>query len=67
MLSTDPGSAEGHHNLGIALMSQRELEEGMVHFRRALELEPRFEEAHYYLGMLLYKQAKPYREPVNEP
>ena len=48
-------------------MSQRELEEGMAHFRRALELEPRFEEAHYYLGMLLYKQAKPYREPVNEP
>ena len=39
-LELEPNYASAHKNLGVALISMRQLDEALVHFRAALELEP---------------------------
>ncbi len=44
-LELQPGSAEAHNNLGIALASQGNLGEAIDQFQQALTLRPDFEDA----------------------
>jgi len=48
-----PESARAHNLLGIALASKGSLDEALVEFRRALQLEPDSAETHWHLGAAL--------------
>ena len=41
-LQINPGYAEAHNNLGIALASKGDVEDAVVHFKAALRLRPDF-------------------------
>ena len=41
-IELDPKYAEAHNNLGIALTSQRKLDEAIACYRKAIELDPKF-------------------------
>ena len=51
-VATAPNSAKAHHNLAVALQRDGELEESMVHFRRALEIYPDYASAAFGIGHL---------------
>ncbi|MGH7123289.1 MAG: tetratricopeptide repeat protein, partial [Stellaceae bacterium] len=53
-LRVSPNSAEGHHNIGIALGSLGRREEALQHHWRALALKPNFKTAHLQAGMMLH-------------
>ena len=42
----DPDSTVAHGNLGAALMDQGRLAAAMTSFRRAIEIDPAFDQAH---------------------
>ena len=44
--------------LGLALANRGRLDEASIHYRRALEIQPRNAEAHYQLGMVLAGQGR---------
>jgi Flp pilus assembly protein TadD len=44
-LEHDPGSAEAHNNLGVALEGLGRLAEAVAHFEEAVRLKPGFAEA----------------------
>lgn len=48
-----PDSPPIQNTLGILMMERSAPEEGIRHFRRAVELAPAFHEAHYNLGLAL--------------
>ena len=51
-------SAKGHKGLAKALREAGRLAEAETHYRRAIEIYPRFDTAHYNLGILLYATAR---------
>ena len=54
-----PNNSRGHDNLGIALANQGRLDEAVVHYSEALQLDPRFpERPHRNLGDALVSQGK---------
>jgi protein O-mannosyl-transferase len=48
-----PASARAHNNLGIALKNRGDVDEAIVHLRRALELKADYPDAHVNLGVAL--------------
>ena len=50
--------AEGHFNLGNALMGQGKLDEAIAAYRRAIGIKPDFADAHSNLGNALAGQGK---------
>jgi tetratricopeptide (TPR) repeat protein len=46
----------GHNNLGIALFKTGNVDEAMVHYQKALEINPDFAEAHNNLGNFLFQK-----------
>jgi tetratricopeptide (TPR) repeat protein len=46
----------GHNNLGIALFKTGNADEAMVHYQKALEINPDFAEAHNNLGNFLFQK-----------
>ena len=46
----------GHNNLGIALLKTGNVDEAMVHYQKALEINPDFAEAHNNLGNFLFQK-----------
>jgi tetratricopeptide (TPR) repeat protein len=48
--------AETHKNLGIVLGHQGNIEESIVHFRKALIIKPDYAAAHNYMGVALFRQ-----------
>jgi Flp pilus assembly protein TadD len=52
-LELKPDNANVHNNLGIALITRRDLDGAIAAYRRALELEPDYPEAHNNLGNAL--------------
>jgi tetratricopeptide (TPR) repeat protein len=42
-----------HNGLGTALTHRGQVDEAIIHFRKALEIEPTYVEAHYNLGLAL--------------
>jgi tetratricopeptide (TPR) repeat protein len=57
-LQKNPGCWMAHYNLGIVLSEQREAEQAIDHYRRAVDLRPDYAEAHYNLGRLLVEQGQ---------
>jgi len=57
-LRIDPGYAEAHNNLGIALARKGRIEDAVVHFREALRIRPDFVGAHNNLKKALTLQGK---------
>jgi Flp pilus assembly protein TadD len=49
---------DADNNLGYALLQPGRVDEAMVHFRRALRLDPDFAAAHYNLGLALFKSGQ---------
>ncbi len=57
-LQKNPGCWMAHYNLGIVLSEQREAEQAIDHYRRAVDLRPDYAEAHYNLGRLLVEKGQ---------
>jgi len=47
-----------HNNLGVTLAKQGKDQEAAIHYRKALEINPRYTDAHYNLAALLVRQRK---------
>ena len=47
-----------HNNLGVTLMRQGKDQEALVHYMKALEINPKYADAYYNLGTLLARQGK---------
>jgi Flp pilus assembly protein TadD len=57
-LREDPSSAEAHHNLGIALLYCRRLDEAILQFRAALALDPSLASSQASLGQALLESGR---------
>jgi tetratricopeptide (TPR) repeat protein len=57
-LRVDPGSVEGHYNLGWALASDGSLDAAVQHFQRALSIQPDHVQARANLGAVLRAQGR---------
>jgi tetratricopeptide (TPR) repeat protein len=57
-LKKNPGCWMAHYNLGIVLSEQREAEQAIDHYSRAIALRPDYAEAHYNLGRLLVEKGQ---------
>ena len=56
----NPGIADVHTNLGVALVWKKRPEDAIAQFRKAIEIDPGFVEAHRNLGdAYYYLQGKP--------
>jgi len=53
ILAVQPGSAETHNNLGIALAAQHQTQEAVTEFRHAVRLKSNYPEAYSNLGAVL--------------
>ena len=45
---------DAHHNLGVALAGQGNVDEAIIHWREAVKLKPEYGQAHHNLAMGLY-------------
>jgi tetratricopeptide (TPR) repeat protein len=54
------GNARVHNSLGAAYMAARRLDAALEQFRRAIELDPAFAEAHSNLGYVLLRELEDY-------
>jgi tetratricopeptide (TPR) repeat protein/serine/threonine protein kinase len=52
-------SARSYEGLGEALFQKGQLDEAVVHYKKAIELDPKYVVAHHNLGFALKKQGKP--------
>jgi tetratricopeptide (TPR) repeat protein len=61
-ISLDSNDVESRYNLGLILSETRtdaeSLQAALEHFRKAVALQPRFAEAHFSMGNVLYRQGK---------
>src|SRR4029453_10540496 len=57
-LQKNPRCWMAHYNLGIVLSEQREADQAIDHYRRAVDLRPDYAEAHYNLGRLLVEKGQ---------
>lgn len=57
-LSTNEQNPYAHNTLGVVLREQGDFEQALKHYRRAVELDPRYARAHFNIGVLaeLYLQ-----------
>jgi len=58
VLATDADSWGAHNNLGGFLVEQGQTDKAIVHFRRAVELQPGFAKAQYNLGAALREKGQ---------
>jgi tetratricopeptide (TPR) repeat protein len=58
VVSQWPGSARAHHNLGLFLAQQNDLDPAMQEFNTALQIDPGYADAHENIGMILVQQGK---------
>jgi len=56
VLSKNPNSATAHNNLANILRQKGQLDEAIVHYRRALDLEPEYQFGRFNLGSTLLEQ-----------
>ena len=49
-IAKNPESWMAHNNIAISLVGKGKIEEAIVHYTKALELDPTYSEAHYNLG-----------------
>lgn len=57
-LRIDPGFANAHNNLGLALAQQGKRVDALAHLREALRIDPGYADAHYNLGLVLSRQGR---------
>ncbi|MBM3802261.1 MAG: tetratricopeptide repeat protein [Acidimicrobiia bacterium] len=58
LLEVDPGSAQGHMYLGVALATIRDTERGIAELNKAIELDPTNARAHHNLGTVLLQAGR---------
>jgi tetratricopeptide (TPR) repeat protein len=54
-LARNPDSWMAHNNIAISLLGKGKVEEAIVHYNKALELDPNYSEAHFNLGNALLR------------
>ncbi len=61
-INLDANDIESHYNLGLILSETKpdpeSLQKALGHFQAAVQLQPRFAEAHFSIGNALYRQQK---------
>jgi tetratricopeptide (TPR) repeat protein len=58
-LRNNPREAKALSNIGAAEMGLGKVQNAFQHFQQALQLDPRLEDPHYYLGLIYRMQNKP--------
>ena len=58
VVKKSPRKVRPHNNLGNALKNQGKIEEAIVHFNKALQINPGYSKAHNNLGTALVSQGK---------
>ncbi|MGD8992282.1 MAG: tetratricopeptide repeat protein [Desulfobacterales bacterium] len=58
VVEKSPNKVRAQTNLGFALVKNGEIDEGIEHYHKALQINPNFLEAHNNLGAALSKQGK---------
>jgi tetratricopeptide (TPR) repeat protein len=58
VVKKSPQKVRPHNNLGNALKNQGKIEEAIVHFNKALQINPGYSKAHNNLGTALVSQGK---------
>jgi len=58
-----PDYAKGYFNIGNVYLKEGKTEDAIVSFQRALELNPRYAGAHYYLSWI-YFQREDYKSAI---
>lgn len=54
-LARNPESWMAHNNIAISLVGKGKVDEAIIHYNEALELDPNYSEAHYNLGNALLR------------
>ena len=54
-IARNPESWMAHNNIAISLLGKGKVEEAIVHYNKALELDPNYSEAHFNLGNALLR------------
>ena len=57
-LALNPGVADAHNNLGVALASLGQIDEALAHFREALAIQPDYADAQENLDVVSRWQKK---------
>jgi tetratricopeptide (TPR) repeat protein len=57
-LARNPRCFMAHNNLGELLAQQGSMDEAVVHFQKAIQIQPDFAEAHYNFGNVLVQQGQ---------
>jgi hypothetical protein len=65
LLRENPRDAKAHCDIGSALLMQGDFENGLVRLRKAIEIDPEYDEAHYFTG-LAYRSRKQLPEAQRE-
>jgi len=60
----DPSLAEAQAAMGLVLKRQGQFEQALVHYRRAIEINPSYSDAYTWLGWLLYRDLGNYVEGI---
>jgi tetratricopeptide (TPR) repeat protein len=58
VVKKSPNKERPHSNLGLVLANQGKLDEAIVHYKKALQLNPKYPETHNNLGAAFAKQGK---------
>jgi len=58
MIDVTENNAIAHNGFGFALLEQGKPEDALVHYRKAIQIEPDYSDGHCNLGYLLMKQGK---------
>ena len=58
-VATSPSSAKANHNSAVILQRAGRLDDAMLHYRRALEIDNRQPEAQYNLGYVMLERGEP--------
>jgi hypothetical protein len=65
ILRRNPTNARAYAEIGTVLTMSGQLAEAMMHLRRSIELDPNYDESHYFLGLAL-RMSKQFEESARE-
>jgi tetratricopeptide (TPR) repeat protein len=60
----EPGEPEHYYESGLLFEDRNQADKAIGYFRKALEIDPRHPDAHFRLGLILYRNKKPVESKI---